>query len=208
MKLSYLILSICLLFPQTALGQICSMSRPLGGVNFPLMKGQDFRTSAKDYPFLDQEDRRNRYAQFWVDADVLNVRSGPGLEYEIISETYSGDHVFAFAKQGDWVAVSPPVDLDIFKRDPTWVHLKYLSSTRINHQIDINTLKRKCTFQNMGRKVSVNLNAPPRYSPCASVRNYLWHQKVMIDREHPYSIEYKAWRRSQDNPEEIRQPFC
>jgi len=187
------------------------MSRPMAdvsGLNWSLMHGRDLKSSDKDYLFLNQEARRNRYAQFWVDVDVLNIRSGPGLEHEIISETYLGHHVFAFAKQGEWVAVSPPIDTDVFKRDQTWVHLSYLSSTRINDQIDINTLKRKCAFRDMGRKVTANLNAPPSYSPCASVRNYVWQQNFMMGREHPYSIEYKAWRLEQDNPEEIRQPFC
>jgi len=90
MKLSYLALSICLLFPQTALGQICSMSRPMGdhrGLNWSLMHGRDLKASDKDYPFLDQNAGRNRYAQLWVNADVLNIRSGPALEYEIISES-------------------------------------------------------------------------------------------------------------------------
>jgi len=172
------------------------------------MQSQDFKSSDKDYPFLDQDARRNRYAQFWVDADVLNIRSGPGLEYEILSETYSGGHVFAFAKQGDWVAVSIPISLDGFKRVPRWVHLSHLFPNRIDDQIDINTLKRKCSFQNMGRKVTVNLNAPPSYSPCVAVGNYVWQQNVMLAQEHPYSIEYKAWRLEQDNPEEYRQPFC
>lgn len=211
MKLSYLILSICLLLPQTALGQICSMSRPMGdlrGLNWSLMHGQELKQSGKNYPFLDQEAQRNRYAQFWVDADVLNIRSGPGMEYPIISETYLGHRVFAFAKQGEWVAVSPPIDFDVLKRDPTWVHLDHLSPTRINDQIVINRLKRKCSFQNMGRKVAVNLNAPPSYSPCDAVQSYLWHQKVIQDREHSYSSEYKAWRLEQDYHEEIRLPFC
>jgi len=73
MKLSYLVLSVCLLFPQIALGQICGVSSPLGdvsGLNWSLMQGRDLKSSDKDYPFLDQEARRNRYAQFWVNADV------------------------------------------------------------------------------------------------------------------------------------------
>lgn len=212
MKLSYLFLSVCLLFPQIALGQICGVSSPLGdvsGLNWSLMQGRDLKNSDKDYPFLDQDARRNRYAQFWVDADVLNIRSGPELNYQIISETYLGDHVFAFAKQGEWVAISHPVNLDEFKRGPRWVHLSHLSADRISSRIESERLQQKCSFHAMGTyKTTTDFTAPETYNTCDALRGYLWHQNVILDREHPYSIEYKAWRLEQDNPEEFRQPFC
>lgn len=45
-----------------------------------------------------------------VNAEKLNVRSGPGTEYEVIHQLYAGDFVFVVERQDEWFKVKYDVD--------------------------------------------------------------------------------------------------
>lgn len=41
----------------------------------------------------------------YISNEVINLRSGPGLNYEIIEQIYSGDPVTFIEKEGEWIKV-------------------------------------------------------------------------------------------------------
>lgn len=215
MKMMFFLIATSLALAENAHGQICSMSHyPYGWgmMNRPVMHGSKFKAVSKDLPFIDVEKRQSsRYAQFWVRADVLNVRSGPGLSHAIISETYYGNLVFAQAKQGDWVAIRRGLIIEDIDVMPRWLHMDYLSSNPINEQIETHLLKAKCDFAAHGTYLSnikdFSVRLSNIYNPCGSVRNYLSHQQL-LGKPHNYVQEYGLWRRSQKNPEMYSPPSC
>ena len=118
------------------------------------MHGDELLAISDDLPFILKADQivakagqKSIYSYFWINADVLNIRSGPGLEHEIVSETYYGNRVSIFAKKGDWVAITKGVKYKNTDVKPTWVHLNYLSADRINQQVDTQVLRDKCSFK-------------------------------------------------------------
>ena len=208
MSLRLILASIFLLLavPGEAFGQICGISHyPYGfaSSNRPIMNGDDFKAVSTDLPFISEDERKQRYAQFWIAADVLNIRSGPGLDYDIISETYYGNLVFALAKRGDWVAIRRSKIIDGIEILPRWVHVKYLSSSRIQEQVGIEILKAKCDFLEQGTyRNTINdfsYRLANDYSPCGSVSGYL-NELQLLRRPHIYVKQYTVWRKSQKNP--------
>ena len=208
MNLRLILTSIFLIlaFSGEAFGQICRISNyPYGfaSSNRPMMSGDEFKGVSTDLPFIPEGERKQRYAQFWVTADVLNIRSGPSLDYDIISETYYGNLVFALAKQGDWVAIRRGLTIDSIDVLPGWVHVKYLSSSRIQEQVDIEILQAKCNFLEQGTHINKTKDFSFRlanvYSPCGSVRAYL-NELQLLRTPHKYVKEYSAWRKSQTDP--------
>ena len=175
------------------------------------MNGSEFKSITTDLPFRPKNERKQRYSQFWVKPNVLNVRAGPSLEDEIISETYRGNLVFALAKQGDWVAILRGSKIDGIDVLPRWVHIKYLSSYRIDEQVDMQTLKAKCDFLAQGTYVKkitdFSYRLSNQYSPCKSVRSYLQHQRL-LGNFHEYIKEYNTWRNSQDHPKNYSALTC
>ena len=200
---------------QDAYGQICSMSHyPYGWLrkNRPLMHGSEFKSVSKYLPFIEAEDRKNRrYAEFWVTADVLNIRSGPSIQHKIVSETYFGNLVFALAKQGDWVAIGRGATIEGIEVMPRWVHIEHLSSTSVNEQVDTQLLKRKCEFLVQGAYLAdvkdLSFRLSNAYNPCSAIRSYLTHQRL-LGSTHAYEIEYKDWRQSQNNPDDYSRLGC
>lgn len=202
--LAAVLLSLAL--SESALGQICGVSEypySFAGSNYPRMNGHEFKAISVKLPFVAETERRPRYSQFWINTDVLNVRAGPGFEYEITSETYYGNLVFAYAKTGDWVAIGKGFSYDDIKIKPKWVHINYLSPKRIEAQVDVETLKNKCGFRqygesNIDRRLHDSRNN--LYNACGSVINYLIQQKF-LSKSHNYYDEYFHWRSVQKNPE-------
>lgn len=177
-----------------------------------MMHGSEFKIISNDLPFIDfEKGQTSRYSQFWVTADVLNVRSGPSLNHAIISETYYGNLVFALAKQGDWVAIRRGNRIDGIDLMPRWVNIKYLSSNRINEQVDSEVLKTKCDFLAHGTYTSTikdfSVRLSNNFSACSSVRNYLTHQRL-LGTPHSYDKNYQIWRKSQNNPEKYALAGC
>ena len=201
-----------------ASAQICGMSRsPYNptGLNHSRMHGDDFKAISYDLPFFPDTAYKARYSQFWVKAEVLNVRSGPSLEHEIISETYLGHNVLAFAKAGDWVAISYPRAFGSIKLKPKWVHIGYLSSKPIHERVKIEVLKRKCSFVEYGtysrklegsseRSFKQRVNT---YDPCKEVGGYLSALRLRSER-HDYEHVYETWRQLQNNPDDYSPPPC
>lgn len=184
MKSILLIFPLSLSFYSDAIGQICSVSEyPYGfaGGNFPLMHGSKFMTVSEDLSFIGDDKRKNRYSQFWINADVLNVRSGPNLQHNIISETYHGNLVFAFAKKGEWVAISKGYSNNNIEVQPEWVSIRYLSPNQISKQVDTSVLQNKCSFKTYGEldlKTFYN-RTHGTYSSCAAVLKYLRQQHLL-----------------------------
>lgn len=52
-----------------------------------------------------------------VTARTLNVRSGPGTDFRVLSQVFQGDQVLPLETHGDWAWVEPPNG---------WVHRGYL----------------------------------------------------------------------------------
>lgn len=204
---------LLLSFSESAFGQICGMSEyPYGfaGSNRPKMHGTDFKNISGDLPPIAETEHKRRYSQFWINTDVLNVRTGPGLEYEIISEEYYGNLVFAFAKTGDWVAIGLGITRDNYTINPKWVHIKYLSSKRIEKQVSTEVLRRKCSFRQYGESSSaMNLQDSQNniFNACAAVTNYLILQNY-LSKTHDYYDEYFNWRSLKKNPENYRNLPC
>jgi len=195
-----------LLLSGEAFGQICSISHyPYGfvGKNRPRMHGDKFKDIAEDLPFISEGEGKQRYSEFWVAANVLNVRSGPSLNNDIISETYYGNLVFALAKKGDWVAIRRSFTIDDVDVLPQWVHIKYLSSNRIDEQVETKILKAKCSFLAQGTYIKhikdYSFRLANNYTPCSEVRSYLNHQQL-LGKPHNYVQEYDIWRKSQNDP--------
>ena len=215
MKIKLLFLALYLSLSRDAHAQICNMSHyPYGWgmMNRPIMHGSEFKSALQDLPFIEAErGKSTRYSQFWVTADVLNIRSGPSLEHEVISETYFGNLVFALAKEGNWVAIRSGHTVDDIDVLPRWVHIKYLSSTRINEQVDIELLKRKCSFVAQGTYIKSikdwSVRISNGYHPCKAISSYLTHQRLLGSR-HAYELEYRKWRQSQSNPDNYSQVGC
>lgn len=215
MRIKSIILSliISLSLFGNALGQICGVSEypyGFGGINYPRMHGNHFKDIVEDLPFVSEHESRHRYSQFWISTDVLNVRSGPGLEYEVTSETYYGNLVFAFAKRGDWVAIGKGLTYGNVKIKPQWVNIKYLSAHRIENQVDASILKKKCSFNRNSEidgKELLHDRQNNIYNACNAVRNYLMHQKL-LSKDHNYYEEYAAWRNSKKFPENYNSLPC
>ena len=215
MKIKLLFLAFCLCLARDAQAQICNMSHyPYGWgmMDRPIMHGSEFKAALQDLPFIEAErGKSTRYSQFWVTANVLNIRSGPSLEHKVISETYFGNLVFALAKQGNWVAIRRGHTIDGIDVLPRWVNIKYLSSTRINEQVDIELLKRKCGFVAQGTYTKSikdwSVSISNSYHPCRAVSSYLTHQRL-LNRRHAYELEYGKWRQSQSNPDNYSQVGC
>ncbi len=204
MNAKVLVLSILVFLSMSgrAFGQLCSISSyPYGCCNSPKMHGNEFKAMSVDLPFIDKQELKTRYSQFWINTDVLNVRIGPSLEYKIKSRTFYGNLVFAYAKIGDWVAIAPGLSNDDFKIEPKWVHIRYLSAKRIEEQVDTEVLKKQCSFRQYGES-NTNIS-----DSCSAVVKYLQHQK-MLSRSHDYYDKYFRWRNSQDNPESYRNLPC
>jgi len=205
-RLILTLMASLLLLSSEAFGQICSISHyPYGfvGKNRPKMHGDKFKNITEDLPFIPEGEGKQRYSQFWVKENVLNVRSGPSFNHDIISETYYGNLVFALAKQGDWVAIRRSITIDDIDVLPRWVHIKYLSSNRIDEQVDTQILKAKCNFLAQGTYINnikdLSLRLANTYSPCGSVRSYLNRQQLLGE-SHNYVQEYDVWRKSQKDP--------
>lgn len=198
---------------DNAYAQICSISEyPYGfaGSNRPRMHGDDFKAVPNDLPFIAKTEHRPRYSEFWINTDVLNIRTGPSLEHEIQSETYYGNLVFAYAKIGDWVAISTGLTYDDIEMKPKWVKIEYLSTKRIEEQVVTEVLKRKCSFRQLGESSaehSLNDAQNNIFNACGAVVNYLTEQNY-LSKIHPYYDEYYSWRRSQKNPENYRTLLC
>lgn len=215
MKVAPIFLIISLAVSGNAYGQICSISHyPYGWSNRPIMHGSKLKISSNDLPFIKSEGRK-RHSEFWVNADVLNVRSGPSLKHTIISETYYGNLVFAYAKEGEWIAIRSASNLGEIDIQPQWVNIKYLSANRINEQVDTQLLKAKCSFSAYGTYPSKINKLPIHdlrqlsnvYDTCKEVRNYLQHQQL-LERPHSYVYDYETWRKSQKTPDEYSSPPC
>jgi len=56
---------------------------------------------SEDLPFIAHDGHKKKYSQFWVNTDVLNIRSGPSFTHRVISKTYLGNLVFAYAKKAN-----------------------------------------------------------------------------------------------------------
>ena len=177
-------------------------------LNQPRMHGLKFLALSDELPFL--EETYPRYSQFWIDTDVVNVRSGPSQQHEIVSETYYGNLEFIYARKGDWVAISPPYKSKHTELNSGWVHMKYLSANRITGQVAPSVLKGKCDFQTYGKleKEKLFSHAYHTNSLCASVLKYLRHQRLLSGKAHTYWQEYEAWRISQKFPEKYNPQLC
>jgi len=188
-----------------------------GGASSLQIHGTDFEAMDHDIPFLAHSAHKQRYSQFWVNADVLNVRSGPSLTHTVVSETFLGNHVFAYAKKGEWVAIRPG-SLSAKQGSVVrthWVNKNYLSATRIEEQVETNVLKGKCSFAAFGtyarniKKVSEKNSkklANVR-DVCSAIRAYLSHQHL-LSQPHAYVHEYETWRKSQNNPNDFSPAAC
>lgn len=207
----FLIGIICVCFPIQAYGQICSISEyPYGFMSSdrPKMHGNTFKDISGDVPFTQNKGAGSRYSEFWINANVLNVRSGPGLGHDIITQTYFGNLVFAYAKRGDWVSIRPRGSFQKIEAPSEWVHVNYLSATRISNQVDTDILKSKCSFERYANSGPEGTNASQDKSMgCKSVLNYLSKQR-WLSRKHTYWQEYEAWRSRQENPETYRPVPC
>jgi len=174
------------------------------------MQGSHFKDISEDLPFVVRNERKPRYSQFWINTDVLNVRTGPGPEYNIKSKTYFGNLVFAYAKTGDWVAIDRGYSYDGVNIKPKWVHIKYLSADRIHKQVGIDVLKKQCSFRQYGESsieqqlYDVQNNI---FNACGAVTNYLAQQKL-LSKTHEYYYDYYNWRSAQENPESYRSLPC
>lgn len=51
-----------------------------------------------------------------ITGDNINVRSGPGTNYQVVMELFSGYPLKVIATQGDWLKISD------FESDTGWVH--------------------------------------------------------------------------------------
>ena len=185
------------------------------------MHGDDFKAISGDLPFILDDERRDHHSQFWVNAEVLNVRSGPSLKHRIISETYYGNHVFAFAKKGQWVAISPELILQQHGVDirPRWVNMEYLSALQIKKQVNTSVLKNKCSFESYEkylRKIRGGMSSMSSqelvalqniYEPCSAVKGYISQQQLK-SRPHDYIHEYETWRQSHSEPDKYSSPSC
>jgi len=118
-----------------------------------------------------------------VNTDVLNIRSGPSFTHRIISKTYLGNLVFAYAKKGEWVAIRPEFTSakhGIYTR-PQWVNKNYLTAIHIKGQVDTEVLKGKCSFAAYGtypvkireRSEKGLSELASAYDACGAVRVYL-----------------------------------
>ena len=174
------------------------------------MHGSELLAISDDLPFILKADQivakagqKSIYSYFWINADVLNIRSGPGLENEIVSETYYGNRVSIFAKKGDWVAITKGVKYKKTDIKPTWVNLNYLSANKIKQQVDTKVLQGKCSFKTYGELDINKLYSYPdnTYRSCASVLRYFRDQRRLSGKPHNYWQEYEVWRKSQDLPE-------
>ena len=182
------------------------------------MDGDEFKTISGDLPFIADDEFRPRYSQFWVNADVLNIRSGPTLGSEIISETYFGSYVFAYAKTGEWVAISKAMIAEEFgiNTPARWVNMKYLSAKHIKEQVNTSVLKNKCSFKAYeaylrklrgGRSLQKLARRQNIYLPCGAVNVYI-SQQHLKSRPHDYIHEYETRRQSHSNPDKYSAPFC
>ena len=192
-------------------------SRPFSAGSQTKMHGSELLAISDDLPFILKADqnfakagKKIIYSYFWINTDVLNIRSGPGLEHEIVSETYYGNRVSIFAKKGYWVAITNRMKYKNTDTKPTWVHLKYLSANRIKQQVDTKVLQGKCSFKTYGELDSNKLYSFPlnTYRPCASVLRYFRDQRRLSGKPHNYWQEYEVWRKSQDLPESYNYPSC
>lgn len=174
------------------------------------MHGSELLAISDDLPFILKADQivakagqKIIYSYFWINTDVLNIRSGPGLEHEIVSETYYGNRVSIFAKKGDWVAITKGVKYKKTDIKPTWVNLNYLSANKIKQQVDTKVLQGKCSFKTYGELDINKLYSYPdnTYRSCASVLRYFRDQRRLSGKPHNYWQEYEVWRKSQDLPE-------
>lgn len=209
MRISNLFVILSLFLPVQAFGQICNISEyPYGFVseNRPIIHGRKFMEISEDLPFIEESERRKRYSEFWIDTDVLNIRSGPGLEYDVVSETYYGNLIFAYAKRGNWVAISMEFKHNDIKRSPTWVNIKFLSPKRTTEQVDTKVLQRRCSFETFG-KYPNSVLSQEAHDPCSSVYGYLMQQSWLYQ-HHAFAKKYEDWRQSQDAPDEYIKPPC
>ncbi len=194
-----------------AFGQICSISSyPYGRLNDPRMQGSQFKDISEDLPFIAQNEGTPRYSQFWINTDVVNVRTGPSIEYDIKTKTYFGNLVFAYAKTGDWVAIQPGYSNDDVNIEPQWVHKKYLSSERIHEQVGIEILKKQCSFRQYGESNSEQQRHDVQnniLNACSAVTDYLIQQRL-LSKTHKYYDEYFNWRSAQKTPETYRSLPC
>jgi len=147
------------------------------------MQGSHFKDISEDLPFVARNERKPRYSQFWINTDVLNVRTGPGREYKIKSKTFFGNLVFAYAK---------------------------LSADSIYKQVGIDVLKKQCSFRQYGESsieqqlYDVQNNI---FNACGAVTNYL-NQQRFLSKTHEYYNDYYKWRSAQENPESYRSLPC
>lgn len=199
-----------LFFSTEAAAQICGISHyPYGYLNMNRLNrgGIEFLKIETDLPFFDESQGRTNYGQLWIEADVLNVRSGPGLEHGVVSEHYFGDLVFAHAKLGDWIAIDQGIQVQGFERPPYWVNIKYVSAQRISNQVEAQILEKRCPFQAFA---ALKFQWPPKtkgHDPCNSVHSYLTRQR-WLSKDHAYAAGYETWRMAQDNPDEMRKLPC
>lgn len=203
------VLSLSLTLPGLAFGQICGISEyPYGFASEgrPITNGGQLLEMRRDLPFI-ENDRRNRYSEFWVTAGVLNIRSGPGLQHGVLSQTYFGNHIFVYAKRGDWVAITKDFEHKGQKLPARWINIKFLSPRRITNQVDIEVLKGQCGFEAFGRRTRVLSFSQNKYDPCFAVYNYLMHQN-WLSKKHVYSKKYEDWRQLQQDPDLYWKPHC
>lgn len=175
--------------------QICSISHfPYGwsNVNRPEMNGDLFKATTIDIDFKNTETRSQRpYSEYWVEADVLNIRSAPSVSAPILQQTYKGAHYFAFAKKGDWVAISKPIT----NSDTKWVHQNYLSARRLQELVSSKILEQRCGFINLAK----NYDIIRTDFKCLSVHQYLSRQ-ALYSKPHPYQKDFNDWVKNQSDP--------
>ena len=167
---------IFLLLSSNSEAQICFVSSPWGGERYQIPPNK-FILLEEDFEF---QEEKSPYTQLFVTAKSLNVRNSPNYGH-IVGTVFQGDKVPVLARKGDWIAITRPIPN--FKDKPQWVHINYLSPSRIN-TISTEDLIARCKLSEMANMLEKSLVT----DNCKSVRNFIKSNDSSSARKYKYDL--------------------
>ena len=184
------IVLIFLLLSSNSEAQLCFASSSLGGERHQIPPSR-FIQLEEDFEF--QDINKRPYTRLFVAAASLNVRNSPNYG-RIVGTLFQGDKVPILARKGNWVAITRPIPN--FKNKPQWVHISYLSPSRIN-TISTEDLMARCKFDEMANLLEKSLVT----GNCKSVRNFVKSNDNSSARK--YKFELLSFLKANDKIEAL-----
>lgn len=143
---------------------------------------------------LEFQENGTPYTSLYVSVKFLNVRDEPDFG-TISGLAFAGETLFAFAKKGDWVAVSR--NRYATGSDSFWVHINFLSPHWRHKYTSSDDLLKICPVD----KMAYTMDGSEPNMRCESVKHFLRWDRHSVGR--PYKVALGEWLVSNGKRKEL-----